>query len=86
MELTGTIENIIYRNADNGYTVLELFSDEGEHITAVGSLALCNRGERVTLTGQYASHPKYGRQFKAASAKRSLRLHCPPSKATSAAA
>ena len=69
MELTGTIENIIYRNADNGYTVLELFSDEGEHITAVGSLALCNRGERVTLTGQYASHPKYGRQFKAASAK-----------------
>ena len=69
MELTGTIENIIYRNADNGYTVLELFSEEGEHITAVGSLALCNRGERVTLTGQYASHPKYGRQFKAASAK-----------------
>lgn len=69
MELTGTIENIIYRNADNGYTVLELFSDEGEHITAVGSLAFCNRGERVTLTGQYASHPKYGRQFKAASAK-----------------
>lgn len=69
MELTGTIENIIYRNADNGYTVLELFSDEGKHITAVGSLALCNRGERVTLTGQYASHPKYGRQFKAASAK-----------------
>lgn len=65
MELTGSIESIIYRNAGNGYTVLELVTDDGEHVTAVGSLALCSRGERVTLTGQFASHPKYGRQFRA---------------------
>ena len=65
MELTGSIESIIYRNAGNGYTVLELVTDDGEHVTAVGSLALCSRGERVTLTGQFTSHPKYGRQFRA---------------------
>ena len=69
MELTGTVESIIYRNADNGYTVLELLTDDSERVTAVGSLVLCNRGERVALSGQFASHPKYGRQFKADACK-----------------
>lgn len=69
MELSGTIESIIYRNADNGYTVLELLTDDDEHVTAVGSLALCNRGERVMLGGYFTSHPKYGKQFRAESYK-----------------
>jgi len=67
MELSGTVESIIYRNADNGYTVLELLTDDDERVTAVGSLALCNRGERVMLGGYFTSHPKYGRQFRAES-------------------
>ncbi len=65
MELTGTIQNIIYRNTENGWTVLELLPEEGEPLTAVGVLPLANTGERVELVGNYASHPKYGRQFKA---------------------
>ena len=40
MELSGTVESIIYRNTDNGYTVLELLTDDDERVTAVGSLAL----------------------------------------------
>lgn len=65
MELVGTIQNIIFRNAENGWTVLELLPDEGEKCTAVGVLPLANAGERVELSGSFTAHPKYGRQFKA---------------------
>ena len=65
MELAGTIQNIIYRNADNGWTVLELANEEGETCTAVGILPLANVGEQAALTGYFTSHPKYGRQFRA---------------------
>lgn len=64
-ELTGVVNSIIYRNAENGWTVLELALDEGERLTVVGALPLANVGERLELTGEYASHPKYGSQFKA---------------------
>ena len=69
MELTGTVQNIIYRNPDNGWTVLELLPEEGERVCAVGTLPLANAGERVCLTGSYATHPKYGNQFKADSCR-----------------
>ena len=66
MELSGTIQNIIYRNADNGWTVLELLPEEGgDKLSAVGILPLANVGERIELTGGYVTHPKYGHQFKA---------------------
>ncbi|MDO4493840.1 MAG: ATP-dependent RecD-like DNA helicase [Clostridia bacterium] len=67
MELTGSIESIIFRNADNGWTVLELLTDDDERLTAVGVLPLCNKGERVTLEGDFTAHPRFGRQFKAES-------------------
>ena len=69
MELIGTIQNIIFRNAENGWTVLELTPDEGERITVVGVLPLANAGERVELAGNYTAHPKYGHQFKAESCR-----------------
>ena len=66
-ELTGVVSSIIYRNTENGWTVLELALDEGEKLTVVGALPLANTGERLELVGDYASHPKYGSQFKAIS-------------------
>ena len=66
-ELTGVVSSIIYRNTENGWTVLELALDEGEKLTVVGALPLANTGERLELVGEYASHPKYGSQFKAVS-------------------
>ncbi|HZJ82424.1 MAG TPA: helix-hairpin-helix domain-containing protein, partial [Clostridia bacterium] len=64
-EITGIIEEIIYRNEDNGFTVMEL-SDEsqGSRITAVGALPFAVEGERVKVTGQWAVHPDYGEQLK----------------------
>lgn len=62
-KLTGYIDHIIYRNNENGYTVLVLTNEDGE-VTCVGSLSYINEGERVELQGQYTSHPSYGEQFK----------------------
>ena len=66
-EITGVVNSIIYRNTENGYTVLELALDEGERLTVVGALPLASVGERLELTGERTSHPKYGSQFQAVS-------------------
>ena len=69
MEIIGTIQSIIFRNAENGWTVLELSPDEGDKLSVVGVLPLCNPGERVELVGDYTTHPKYGHQFRASAYK-----------------
>ena len=61
--IKGFIEHIIYRNADNGYTVLNLVSDE-EEITCVGFFKTMDQGEIIEAEGNYTSHPVYGEQFK----------------------
>ena len=62
----GYIEHIIYRNNENGYTVLNLVSD-GEEITCVGSFKYVDEGENVELKGEFTEHAVYGEQFKAVS-------------------
>lgn len=61
-ELQGYVEHIIFRNADNGYTVLNFISDEDE-ITCVGIFPVVTEGEILLLHGEYVEHPSYGRQF-----------------------
>ncbi len=61
--LEGFVEHIIFRNEENGYTVLNLISQEDE-ITCVGIFSVISEGESVELTGEYTSHPSYGEQFK----------------------
>lgn len=62
-KLEGYIDHIIFRNSENGYTVLTLDAS-GEEITCVGTLSYIGEGEKVELQGQYISHPSYGDQFK----------------------
>lgn len=62
IELTGEIEDIIYRNDSNGYSVFEITS-ASEQITAVGVVPSVNVGEEVKLIGNYKKHPTYGEQF-----------------------
>ncbi len=57
------MEHIIYRNTDNGYTVLNLVSGE-EEITCVGIFSAIAEGENIEANGDYTDHPTYGRQFK----------------------
>lgn len=62
-KLAGYVEHIIYRNADNGYTVLNLVSGEAE-ITCVGIFSAIAEGENIEASGDYTNHPTYGKQFK----------------------
>lgn len=62
-KLAGYVEHIVYRNADNGYTVLNLVSGE-EEITCVGIFSAIAEGENIEASGDYTEHPTYGRQFK----------------------
>lgn len=62
-KLAGYVEHIIYRNADNGYTVLNLVSGE-EEVTCVGIFSAIAEGENIEASGDYTDHPTYGKQFK----------------------
>ena len=71
VELCGSVEDVIYKNAENGYTVLNLGCEEGL-IPVVGNLGDVNEGERLNLRGGWITSAKYGRQFKAVLCERSL--------------
>ncbi len=62
MKINGIIEEIIFRNPDNNYTVV-FVNNSGELVTAVGKFPLINEGENVELSGDFVAHSKYGEQF-----------------------
>ena len=62
--IKATVESIIYRNDDNGYTVLEAESSAGRLFVAVGIIPLPEAGELVELTGSWIEHKTYGEQFR----------------------
>ncbi len=66
MKVSGTIENIIYRNSENGYTVLELFS-HGMIFTVSGKFPIVGKGEGLELEGEFKMNKRYGEQFEAES-------------------
>ena len=61
--INGYVDHIIYRNTDNGYTVLVLICDE-EELTCVGTFSDIAEGENIEARGVFTDHPTYGRQFK----------------------
>ena len=61
--LSGVIENVVYRNESNDYTVLEVVDSDNNLITAVGIMPMAFEGENVTLVGDYTFHKEFGRQF-----------------------
>ena len=65
-EITGSVEEISFRNEQSGFTVVELDID-GEPVVAVGVLPPVNSGEEVHMYGHWTTHPKFGRQFSAES-------------------
>lgn len=69
--LSGTVDNITYRNDENGYCVFELETDN-DLVTVVGIMPMLNVGEQLTLKGEFTTHPTYGEQFKAELCERSV--------------
>ncbi len=70
-ELHGSVDHIVFRNEDTGWTVMQIETDEGE-ITAVGELPMVVAGETVTLRGYFTEHATFGRQFRAEICERYL--------------
>ena len=56
----GTVHSIIFQNAENGYTVLRLLTEEGEVITVVGCIPCVAPGEHLAISGVPETHPSTG--------------------------
>ena len=69
--IDGTIEDIVYSNPENGYSVIDL-SYDNKLITAVGIIPSCCTGEKVKLKGMWTKHPSFGTQFKISECERSM--------------
>lgn len=65
-KITGYVDHIIYRNEDNGYTVMALICGE-EEIICVGTMQYIGEGELLQAEGSYTEHSTYGRQFQISS-------------------
>ena len=63
----GTIESIVFRNDENGWTVASFHMDRSESISAVGIMPFLAAGENVILDGELTEHREYGRQIKVSS-------------------
>ncbi len=61
-KLEGYVDKIVFRNAENGYTVLTLVNDDTE-MTCVGTFTFIGEGEFIRATGSYTAHQLYGEQF-----------------------
>ena len=68
----GTVHSIIFQNAENGYTVLRLLTEEGEVITVVGCIPCVAPGEHLAVSGVPETHPQHGEQLRAVELERSL--------------
>lgn len=62
--LDGYVDKIVYRNEENGYTVLTLLNEEEEEITCVGIFSMIGEGEFIEIEGNYVEHSVYGKQLK----------------------
>ena len=63
MEIQGEIQDFIYQNELNSYTIA-VFDTEEEELTVVGYLPFVQRGDTLNLIGKFVDHKDYGRQFK----------------------
>lgn len=60
--VSGIVESIIFNNRENGYCVFSLLYED-EELVCTGNLPFLNEGEEVSLTGDFTTHPVYGKQF-----------------------
>lgn len=70
IELSGTVDSVIYKNEENGYTVLRVTDENGELVTVVGTFPYASPGENMIVSGTWKIHPVHGRQFSAEFAQR----------------
>ncbi|MDO5398020.1 MAG: ATP-dependent RecD-like DNA helicase [bacterium] len=62
--INGDVEEVIYSNPDNGYTICDIHTDDNELVTATGTMPGLSEGEHIQLSGTWTTHPDYGEQIK----------------------
>jgi exodeoxyribonuclease V alpha subunit len=62
--LEGTVEQIVYYNPDNGYTVCRFAPEGGEKLTLIGSFPPLSPGEVLRVSGRFEMNPRFGRQLR----------------------
>ncbi len=60
LSLEGVVEDIIFRNEVNSYTVAVLNTPPDGDATIVGYAPFINIGETITVEGDWVYHPNYG--------------------------
>lgn len=71
-EITGTVTAVIFRNEENGYTVLRLDTGTVGEVTAVGCIPGVTPGETLEAEGRWMKHATYGEQFKVETLRRRM--------------
>ena len=72
LKIVGSVETIIFSNEENGYTICDIGTGDGDLVTAVGYLPYLAEGDNVVLYGKWVHNPKYGRQFAADTFEKTL--------------
>jgi len=66
-EIEGTLQQVVYYNPENGYSVFRFILEDETEITAVGYFPPISPGEVIRLCGTWEINNRYGRQFRATS-------------------
>lgn len=72
LELCGTITSIIFKNEENGYSVISVRDDSGTTAVITGCFPYAFPGESIIATGEWVNHPQHGKQFKSFYSQRQL--------------
>ncbi len=66
VSLNGTVKQLVYRNRENGFSVVRLeVANEPSPVSVVGVMPELEEGAPVSCNGNWKEHPKFGRQFAA---------------------
>ena len=71
LQITGMVDHIVFCNEDNGWTVLELDTNDSI-VTVVGTFPQVQVGETLRVQGSWVNHPSFGPQFKATASESTL--------------
>ncbi len=62
--VVGVLDEIVFYNPENGYTVAKFLPEGGEEMTIVGCFPPLTPGEVLSVKGGWDVNPRFGRQFK----------------------
>ena len=64
LRLFGSVEHVIYQNEENGYSICDFSTEDGELFIIVGTMPDVSEGDLLSVAGKWVHNPKYGRQFR----------------------